>query len=60
MITGKPHEFGEYTIDGDVIKVCDLGVQIDCKLKFHNHTTVVTKKANRLVACNYSENLSTL
>ena len=50
---GKPHEFGEYTIDGNVIKACDLvkdlGVQIDSKLKFHNHTTVVTKKGNRLV-----------
>ena len=36
------------------LKACglvkDLGVQIDSKLKFHNHTTVVTKKANRLVA----------
>ena len=52
---GKPHEFGEYTIDaGTVIKACDvvkdLGVQIDNQLKFHNHTTVATKKANRLVA----------
>ena len=50
---GKPHEFGEYTIDSNLIKACDLvkdlGVQIDSKLKFHNHTTVVTKKANRLV-----------
>ena len=37
-----------------VIKACDivkdLGVQIDNQLKFHNHTTVATKKANRLVA----------
>ena len=50
---GKPHEFTEYTIDGNVIKACDLvkdlGVQIDCTLKFHNHTTVVTKKGNCLV-----------
>ena len=43
---GKPRE---YTIDGTVIKVCDVvGVQIDNQLKFH--TTVATKKANRLVA----------
>ena len=51
---GKPHEFGEYSIDGTVIKACDvvkdLGVQIDNQLKFHNHTTVATKKANHLVA----------
>ena len=49
----EPHEFGEYTIDGTVIKACDvvkdLGVQIDNQLKFHDHTTV-TKKANCLVA----------
>jgi len=54
MLLGKPHEFGEYTIDGNVIKACDLvkdlGAQIDSKLKFHNHTIVVTKKANCLVA----------
>ena len=41
-------------IDGTVIKICDvikdLGVQIDKQLKFHDHTTVVTKKANRTVA----------
>ena len=46
---GKPRE---YIIDGTVIKACDvvkdLGVQIDNQLKFH--TTVATKKANRLVA----------
>ena len=47
---GKPHEFDEYTIDGNVIKVCDLVKGLVDKLKFHNHTTVVTKKANRLVA----------
>ena len=54
LYLGKPHEFGEYTINGNVIKACDLvkdlGVQIDSKLKFHNHTTVVIKKANHLVA----------
>ena len=51
---GKPHEFGECTIDGTVIKtydvVKDLGVQIDMELKFHDHTTVATKKANHLLA----------
>jgi len=51
---GKPHEFGEYTIDGTVINACDavkdLGVQIDKQLKFHDHTTAVTKEANRIVA----------
>ena len=34
-------------IDGNVIKDL-LGVQIDSKLKFHNHTTAVIKKANRV------------
>ena len=51
---GKPHEFGKYMIDGTVIKACDvvkdLGVQIDKQLKFHDHTTTVAKKANRIVA----------
>ena len=51
---GEPHEFGEYTIDGNVNKACDLvrdlGVQIDSKLKFHNCTTVITKKTYHLVA----------
>ena len=27
-----------------------LGIQIDSHLKFHEHTTVVTKKANRLLS----------
>jgi len=51
---GKPHEFGEYTIDCTVINGCDvvkdLGVQISKQLKFHDRTTAVTKKANRIVA----------
>jgi len=50
---GKPREFGEYMIDGTVINACDvkdLGVQIDKQLKFHNHTTAVTKKANHIIA----------
>jgi len=49
----KPHEFGEYTIDGTVINACDvkdLVVQINKQLKFHDHTTAVTKKANCIVA----------
>jgi len=51
---GKPRGFGEYTIDGSVIKACDvvkdLGVLIDKQLKFHDHTTAVTKKASCIVA----------
>ena len=50
---GKPHGFGEYTIDGSVTKACDvkdLGVLIDKQLKFHDHTTAVTKKASHIVA----------
>ena len=46
---GQPH-----TIDGTSITsynvVKDLGVQIDSQLKFHDHTTTITKKANRLLA----------
>jgi len=50
MLLVTPHEFGGYTIDGNVISdhIKDVGVQIDSKLKLHNHTTVVNKKANLL------------
>jgi len=51
---GKPHEFGEYMIDGAFIRCCngvrDLGVHIDSQLRFNDHTTIVTKKANCFVA----------
>jgi len=51
---GQPHKFGEYTINGTTITSCkvvkDLGVQIDSQLKFHDHTTPITKKANHLLA----------
>ena len=51
---GRQHGFGEYTIGGTVIASCnvvrDLGIQIDSHLKFHEHTTVVTKKAHRLLS----------
>ena len=44
----------KHTIGGTVIKACDvvkdLRVQIDKQLKFHDHTTAVTKKANHTVA----------
>ena len=47
---GRQHGFGEYTIGGTVITSCnvvrDLEIQIDSYLKFHEHTTAVTKKAN--------------
>jgi len=50
---GEPQEFSEYTIDGTVINACDvvkdLVVQIDKQLKFPDHTTAVTKKANCIV-----------
>ncbi|XP_065902561.1 uncharacterized protein [Dysidea avara] len=51
---GKPHGFGENVIDGTTITSCDvvrdLGIMIDNQLKFHDHTTTVAKKANRLLA----------
>ena len=56
LYLGKPHEFDEYTIDGNIIKACDLvkdlGVQSD-KLKFHNHATFVTESQSS--TSNYSE-----
>lgn len=51
---GHPHGLGDYTIDGTVITPCnvvrDLGILIDAHLKFHDHTTSVSKKANRILA----------
>ncbi|XP_065896041.1 uncharacterized protein B0403.1-like [Dysidea avara] len=47
-------KLGEYVIDDTTITSCDvvrdLGIMIDNQLKFHNHTTTVSKKANRLLA----------
>jgi len=28
----------------------DMGITIDCSLKFHSHTAIVTTKANRILA----------
>jgi len=54
---GQPHEYGEYLIDGTIISpnnvVKDLGILIDHKLKFHNHTSTITKKANSILAFIY-------
>ena len=51
---GPPHTFGEYTIDGSVMissdTVRDLGVPIENKLKFHDHVSTVTKRANCILA----------
>ena len=51
---GPLHSYGEYNINGVVISpgnlVKDLGVLIDNKFKFHNHSSVVASKANRMLA----------
>lgn len=51
---GRPHGFGEYLIDGTTISsnkvVKDLGVFIDDKLKFHDHSSIIAKKANSILA----------
>ena len=50
------HSYGEYNINGLVVSpsnlVKDLGVLIDIcnKFKFHNHSSVVASKANRMLA----------
>ena len=50
---GPLHSHGEYNINGVVVSpsnlVRDLGVLID-KFKFHNHSSVVPSKANRMLA----------
>ena len=47
------HSYGEYNINGVVISpsnlVKDLGVLIDNKFKFHNHSSVVASKANHML-----------
>ena len=51
---GPPNGYSEYLINGTTIASCkiisDLGLLIDNQLKFHNHTTAVAKKANRILA----------
>ena len=51
---GPLHSYEEYNINGVVISpsnlVKDLGVLIDNKFKFHNHSSVVASKANRMLA----------
>jgi len=51
---GRQHGFGEYTIGDIAITSCnvvrDLGIQVDSLLKFHDHTSTITKKANRLLS----------
>jgi len=44
---GQPHRFGEYA-KVMLLKIC-MVVQINSQLKFHDHTTTVTKKANRFI-----------
>ena len=41
-------------MNGNVItsteSIKDLGITVDCSLKFHSHTAIVTAKANRILA----------
>ena len=50
---GLTHSYGNYCIDGNVItsteSVKDLGIIVDSSLKFHNHTAIVTARANRIL-----------
>ena len=51
---GPLHSYGEYNINEVVVSpsnlVKDLGVLIDNKFKFHNHSSVVASKVNRMLA----------
>ena len=51
---GPLYSYGEYNINGVVVSpsnlVKDLGVLIDNKFKFHNHSSVAASKANRMLA----------
>ena len=51
---GLTHSYGNYCINGNVItsteSVKDLGIVVDSSLKFHNHTAIVTARANRILA----------
>ena len=50
---GPVHQFGFYYLNDTEIATTtahkDLGVLLDHHLKFHNHTTEVTAKANRML-----------
>jgi len=50
---GPNHSYGNYFLDGDQILpnniVRDLGVTMDCLLKFHEHTNLTVAKANRVL-----------
>ena len=52
---GKNHGFGEYYMNGHPLTSVDhhkdLGVTFDCHLNFHQHTSEVASKANRVLAC---------
>jgi len=51
---GCTHCYGDYYMNGNVItsteSIKDLGITVDCSLKFHSHTAIVTTKANRILA----------
>ena len=51
---GSLHSYREYNINGVVVSprnlVKDLGVLINNKFKFHNHSSIVASKANRMLA----------
>ena len=50
---GKNHGFGEYYMNGHPLTSVDhhkdLGVTFDCYLNFHQHTSEVASKANRVL-----------
>ena len=52
---GKNHTFGGYNINGQPLTSVDyrkdLGVTFDCNLNFHQQTSEVALKANRVLAC---------
>jgi len=51
---GRTHCYGDYYMNGNVItsteSIKDLGITVDCSLKFRSHTALVTTKANRILA----------
>ena len=50
---GPDHSYGDYYLDGIQIlpntTVKDLGVTMDCYLKFHEHTNLTVTKTNRVL-----------
>ena len=52
---GKKHAFGGYNINGQPLTSVDyhkdLGVTFNCYLNFHQQTSEVALKANRVLAC---------